>query len=125
MVLLLRLLATAILILPAAAWATELPALSCRIEQTCERGAACSETDTDFQLDPVEGGYSASLDAGQVEIVAVSPPDAAVRSFVFSNDASVSVLLSIFPGGDFALTVHEDLDGPYVETACGSCVEDM
>jgi hypothetical protein len=120
-----RLLATAVLILPAAASATELSALSCRIEQTCERGAACSETDTDFQLDPVEGGYSASLDAGQVEIAEVSPPESDVRSFVFSNDVSVSVLLSIFPDGAFALTVHEDLDGPYVETAFGSCVEDM
>ncbi len=55
----------------------------------------------------------------------VSPPEAEVKSFLLSNDQSVTVLLSIFPDGTFALTVHEDLDGPYVETAFGRCVEDM
>jgi branched-chain amino acid transport system ATP-binding protein len=74
--LLLRLLATAVLITACSSLGRpNCPTLSCRIEQTCERGAACSETDTDFQLDPVDRGYNASLDAGQVEIAEVSPPE--------------------------------------------------
>ena len=120
----LRLAALAIALLAGVARA-DLPVLSCRIDQSCERGQACTQTDTDFELAPVEGGYSASLDAGTVTIKQVSPPAADVRSFLLSNDESVSVLLSIFPKGAFVLTVHEDLDGPYVETAFGSCVEDM
>lgn len=120
----LRLAALALLLLPAVARA-ELPALSCRIEQSCVRGQACTPTDTDFALAPVEDGYSASLDGGTVTIRQVSPPEAGVRSFLLSNDESVSLLLSLFPGGAFALTVHEELDGPYVETAFGTCLEDM
>ena len=35
------------------------------------------------------------------------------------------MLLSIYPDGAFALTTHEDIDGPHVETGFGRCVEDI
>ncbi len=44
----------ALLLLPAVARA-ELVRLSCQIEQSCERGAACAATDTDFRARPGGG----------------------------------------------------------------------
>ena len=100
------------LLVPSAALA-ELPYLS------------CTETAIDFDLEPVPGGYGATVDSGWVEVMKVSPPEAEVKSFLLSGPESVTVLLSIFPDGAIALTVHEDIDGRHVETAFGRCVEEI
>jgi hypothetical protein len=111
-------------LLPAAAQA-ELPALSCVLSESCAVGKPCEETATDFDLEPVPGGYGATIDSGQVEVMQVSPPEAEVKSFVLASPESITVLLSIYPDGALALTVHEDIDGRYVETAFGRCVEEI
>ena len=120
----LRRLLVVMLLAPSAALA-ELPDLSCTLTEECTVGQACRETELDFDLEPVPGGYGAAVDSGWVEVMQVSPPEAKVKSFMLSGPESITVLLSIFPDGAFALTVHEDIDGRHVETAFGRCVEEI
>ena len=112
------------LLVPSAALA-ELPYLSCTLTEDCTVGQPCTETAIDFDLEPVPGGYGATVDSGWVEVMKVSPPEAEVKSFLLSGPESVTVLLSVFPDGAIALTVHEDIDGRHVETAFGRCVEEI
>jgi hypothetical protein len=114
------------LLVPSAALA-ELPDLSCTLTEDCTVGQPCTETalDFDFDLKAVPGGYGATVDSGWVEVMQVSPPEAEVKSFLLSGPESVTVMLSIFPDGAIALTVHEDIDGRHVETAFGRCVEEI
>jgi len=108
---------------PAAAWA-ELPALTCTVTDQCEAGKACTETALEFEMEPVPGGYAASVDSDWVTLMQVSPPEADVKTFMLASPDSVSVLLSLFPDGALALTVQEDIDGPHVETSFGRCIGD-
>jgi hypothetical protein len=101
-----------------------LPARTCVLTESCVVGQPCLETVAEFQLEPIPGGYSTAIDAGRVEVMQVSPPEAEVQSFLLSGPQSITVLLSLYPDGAVALTVHEDIDGRYVETAYGRCVED-
>jgi hypothetical protein len=105
---------------PATAWA-ERPALTCTLTYQCTEEQPCRETALDFDLQPVPGGYAASIDSDWVSLTQISPPEAAVKSFVVASPDSVTVLLSLFPDGSLALTVQEDIDGPHVETAFGRC----
>jgi hypothetical protein len=120
----LRRLLVVTLLVPSAALA-ELPDLSCTLTEDCSVGQPCTETALDFDLEAVPGGYGATVDSGWVEVMQVSPPEAEVKSFLLSGPESVTVLLSIFPDGAIALTVHEDIDGRHVETAFGRCVEEI
>jgi hypothetical protein len=120
----LRRLLVVTLLVPSAALA-ELPDLSCTLTEECTVGQPCTETALDFDLEAVLGGYGATVDSGWVEVMQVSPPEAEVKSFLLSGPESVTVLLSIFPDGAIALTVHEDIDGRHVETAFGRCVEEI
>jgi len=120
----LRRLLVVTLLVPSAALA-ELPDLSCTLTENCTVGQPCTETAIDFDLEAVPGGYGATIDSGWVEVMQVSPPEAEVRSFLLSGPESVTVLLSIFPDGAIALTVHEDIHGRHVETAFGRCVEEI
>ena len=103
----------------------ELPELSCMLTEQCTVGQPCAETAIDFDLEPVPGGYGAAVDSGWVEVMQVSPPEADVKSFLLSGPESITVLLSLFPDGALALTVHEDIDGRHVETAFGRCFEEI
>ena len=103
----------------------ELPDLSCTLTEECTVGQPCTETAIDFDLEPVPGGYGAAVDSGWVEVMQVSPPEADVKSFLLSGPESITVLLSLFPDGALALTVHEDIDGRHVETAFGRCFEEI
>jgi hypothetical protein len=103
----------------------ELPELSCMLTEQCTVGQPCTETAIDFDLEPVPGGYGAAVDSGWVEVMQVSPPEADVKSFLLSGPESITVLLSLYPDGAMALTVHEDIDGRHVETAFGRCVEEI
>ena len=103
----------------------ELPELSCTLTEQCTVGQPCAETAIDFDLEPVPGGYGAAVDSGWVEVMQVSPPEAEVKSFLLSGPESITVLLSLYPDGAMALTVHEDIDGRHVETAFGRCVEEI
>jgi hypothetical protein len=103
----------------------ELPELSCMLTEQCTVGQPCAETAIDFDLEPVPGGYGAAVDSGWVEVMQVSPPEADVKSFLLSGPESITVLLSLYPDGALALTVHEDIDGRHVETAFGRCVEEI
>ncbi len=109
---------------PGLAWA-DLPELSCTLTEQCTVGQPCAETAIDFDLEPVPGGYGAAVDSGWVEVMQVSPPEADVKSFLLSGPESITVLLSLYPDGAMALTVHEDIDGRHVETAFGRCVEEI
>ena len=103
----------------------ELPELSCTLTEHCTVGQPCAETAIDFDLEPVPGGYGAAVDSGWVEVMQVSPPEADVKSFLLSGPESITVLLSLYPDGAMALTVHEDIDGRHVEPAFGRCVEEI
>ena len=103
----------------------DLPELSCMLTEQCTVGQPCTETAIDFDLEPVPGGYGAAVDSGWVEVMQVSPPEADVKSFLLSGPQSITVLLSLFPDGAMALTVHEDIDGRHVETAFGRCFEEI
>ena len=103
----------------------DLPELSCMLTEQCTVGQPCAETAIDFDLEPVPGGYGAAVDSGWVEVMQVSPPEADVKSFLLSGPESITVLLSLYPDGALALTVHEDIDGRHVETAFGRCVEEI
>ena len=103
----------------------DLPELSCMLTEQCTVGQPCTETAIDFDLEPVPGGYGAAVDSGWVEVMQVSPPEANVKSFLLSGPESITVLLSLFPDGAMALTVHEDIDGRHVETAFGRCFEEI
>jgi hypothetical protein len=96
-------------------------AMDCTGEVVCEAGADCATSGTDFALLPDGAGYSSFIDAGEVKLVQVSPEAAEVRSFAAGGAQSVTVLLSLFPDNRFALTVHEEIDGPHVETVFGTC----
>ena len=114
----------ALALLPTAALA-EAPALDCVILARCTFGAECEETEADFLLTPTPTGYGASIDGGWVELKQVSPDAAEVRSFLLSDENSVTVLLSLYPDGAMALTTHEDIGGRHVETGYGRCVEEI
>ena len=116
----LRSLAVVMLLAPGAARAG-LADLSCTLTKECTFGQPCAETAISFNLEPVPGGYGAAVDGGWVDLMQVSPPEADVKSFMLSSLGSVTVLLSLFPDGALALTVHEDIDGRHVETAFGRC----
>jgi hypothetical protein len=103
------------------AFAGGLPALECRLDRLCLPDAGCGAATEGFGLMPDGDGYRVFIDAGEVRLAPVSPPEAAVRSYLVSGPASVTVLLSIYPDGAFALTTQEDIDGPHVETAFGRC----
>jgi len=103
----------------------ELPAMTCSLTDHCAAGKPCTETALDFDLEPMPGGYAASIDSDWVSLTQISPPEAEVKSFVAASAESVTVLLSLFPDGALALTVQEDIDGPHVETAFGRCVEEI
>jgi hypothetical protein len=113
-----------LLLYPATAMA-ELPAMTCSLTDHCAAGKPCTETALDFDLEPMPGGYAASIDSDWVSLTQISPPEAEVKSFVAASAESVTVLLSLFPDGALALTVQEDIDGPHVETAFGRCVEEI
>jgi hypothetical protein len=102
-----------------------LPALDCRLDRLCLPDAGCEAATEGFGLMPDGDGYRVAIDAGEVRLTPVSPPEAAVRSFLVSGPASVTVLLSIYPEGAFAMTTQEDIDGPHVETAFGRCVPEF
>jgi hypothetical protein len=110
------------LLLPPAAHAAAPDPLACRMEKFCIVGKACVPASEEFVLEPVPGGYGASIDGGWIEIALVSPPEAKVKTFLLTSAESVSVLLSHYPDGALALTMHEDIDGRYVETSYGHCV---
>ncbi len=103
------------------ALAAGLPALDCRLDRLCTPDAGCETATEGFGLMPDGDGLRVFIDAGEIRLAPVSPPEAAVRSFVVSGPASVTVLLSLYPGGAFAMTTQEDIDGPHVETALGRC----
>jgi hypothetical protein len=111
--------AAAMLALPAVAGGR--PALDCRMDRLCLPDAGCEAATEEFGLAPDGDAYRAAIDAGEVRLARVSPPEAAVQSFLVSGPASVTVLLSIYPDGTFAMTTQEDIDGPHVETAFGRC----
>jgi hypothetical protein len=103
------------------AFSAGLPALDCRFDRLCLPDAGCEAASEEFGLAPDGDAYRAAIDAGEVRLARISPPEAAVRSFIVSGPASVTVLLSIYPDGAFALTTQEDIDGPHVETSFGRC----
>ncbi|MCA3436566.1 MAG: hypothetical protein IOD05_02645 [Rhodobacter sp.] len=115
-----RRLSLGLLLYPATAMA-DLPAMTCTLTDHCAAGTPCTETALDFDLEPAPGGYAASIDSDWVSLMQISPPEAAVKSFMAASPDSVTVLLSLFPDGALALTVQEDIDGPHVETAFGRC----
>jgi len=117
-----RLLILAILLVPLPALATELEAMSCKMQKLCVVGAPCVEADEVFSLEPIPGGYGATIDSGWIELKQVSPPEAEVKAFFLSGPRSISVLVSLFQNGDLALTLHEDIEGRYVETSYAHCV---
>jgi hypothetical protein len=116
-----RVLLSAALLFAAPALAGDLAPLDCRLDRLCLPDAGCEAATEGFGLIPDGDGYRVYIDAGEVRLARVSPPEAAVRSFLVSSPASVTVLLSLFPGGAFAMTTQEDIDGPHVETAFGRC----
>jgi hypothetical protein len=123
----------AVVVLPAAAGA-ELSPLSCKLEQICRTGETCDTWDSAFRLDPAEGGYRAVFENDDpVLLQQAGPAGAGFTSFATtiprsasgaipgSFSDSVTVLLSLYAGGDFALSVHEQADKPFVETGFGHC----
>lgn len=117
-------LALGLFLFPATAMA-DLPAMTCILTENCAAGTPCTETALDFDLEPVPGGYAASVDSDWVSLMQISPPEAAVKSFMAASADSVTVLLSLFPNGELALTVQEDIGGPHVETAFGRCTGEI
>jgi hypothetical protein len=104
--------------LPAVAQQT---GFDCVGEVVCVAGGDCATAGTDFALVPQGDGFSSYLDAGEITLAPIGPPEAEVRSFAVGGAQSVAVMLSLFPDNRFALTVHEEIDGPHVETVFGTC----
>jgi hypothetical protein len=111
----------ALLLVTAPAAAADLLPLDCHVDRLCVAGHACAAADEGFNLIPDGDGYRVGIDAGEVRLAPVSPPEAAVRSFIVAGPASVTVLVSLYPSGEMVVTTHEIIDGAHAETLLGRC----